>query len=57
MDGNLIGTEGKGQDSLDGVYTFKISGNQQHLIRVDHPLNWKWWQYFYAAGENYDYDF
>ncbi|TFH50818.1 MAG: hypothetical protein E4G89_02685 [Methanothrix sp.] len=57
VNGNLIGTDGKGQDPLDGIYTFKVTGNQQHLIRVDHPLNWKWWQYFYAAGDNYDYEF
>jgi subtilisin family serine protease len=57
VDGNYIGTDGNGQDTLDGIYTFKVTGNQQHLIRVDHPLNWKWWQDFYNAGESYTYDF
>jgi subtilisin family serine protease len=57
VDGNLLGTEGKGQDTLDGIFTFKVAGNQQHLIRADHPQNWKSWQYFYNAGESYTYDF
>jgi hypothetical protein len=57
VDGSLLGTEGKGQDALDGIFTFKVAGNQQHLIRADHPQNWKRWQYFYNAGESYTYDF
>ncbi|VVB72467.1 PKD domain protein [uncultured archaeon] len=57
VDGNYIGTDGKGQDPLDGVFTFKVSGNQQHLIKANHPYNWKWWQYLYNAGETYTYDF
>jgi subtilisin family serine protease len=57
VDGNLLGTEGKGQDTLDGIFTFRVAGNQQHLIRADHPQNWKRWQYFYDAGESYTYDF
>jgi len=57
VDGQTIGTEGQGQDALDGRYTFAVSGNQQHHIRVDHPMNWKWWQYFYNAGETIVYDF
>jgi len=57
VDGQTIGTEGQGQDALDGRYTFSVSGNQQHHIRVDHPMNWKWWQYFYNAGETIVYDF
>lgn len=57
VDGNLLGTEGKGQDALDGIFTFKVGGNQQHLIRADHPQNWKRWQYFYNVGESYSYDF
>jgi PKD repeat protein len=57
VDSNYIGTDGKGQDLLDGIFTFKVNGNQQHLIRVDHPYNWKWWQYVYNAGESYTYDF
>jgi hypothetical protein len=57
VDGQQIGVEGQGQDILDGKYAFVVAGNQQHLIRVDHPLNWKWWQYFYNAGDSITYDF
>jgi len=57
VDGKQIGVEGQGGDVLDGRYTFKVAGNQQHLIRIDHPMNWKWWQYFYNAGDNITYDF
>lgn len=51
VDGKYIGTDGKGGDALDRIYTFKVAGNQQHLIRVDHPLNWKWWQFSTWQGE------
>lgn len=57
VDGVLIGSDGKGGDALDGIYTFKVAGNQQHTIRAEHPYNWKWWQYPYNAGESYSYDF
>jgi PKD repeat protein len=57
VDGVLIGSDGKGSDALDGIYTFKVAGNQQHTIRAEHPYNWKWWQYPYNAGESYSYDF
>jgi hypothetical protein len=57
VDGKLIGTEGTGQDSLDGSYAFKISGNTRHVIRVDHPLNWKRWLGFFKGGDNYNYEF
>jgi PKD repeat protein len=57
VDGVYVGSDGKGQDVLDGIYTFKVTGNQQHQIRVDHPYNWKMWQYPYNAGESYNYDF
>lgn len=57
VDGSYIGTDGKGGDALDGVYSFKVTGNQQHLIRVDHPLNWKLWQFFYMPGGSYTYYF
>ncbi|MDD4775864.1 MAG: S8 family serine peptidase, partial [Syntrophomonas sp.] len=57
VDGQTIGTEGQGQDALDGRYTFTVAGNQQHQIKVDHPMNWKRWQYFYNAGETIVYDF
>jgi len=57
VDDVLIGSDGKGGDALDGIYTFKVTGNQQHAIRAEHPNNWKWWQYPYNAGESYSYDF
>jgi hypothetical protein len=57
VDGQQIGVEGQGQDVLDGRYTFTVAGNQQHLIRIDHPMNWKWWQGFYNAGDNITYYF
>jgi hypothetical protein len=57
VDGQQIGVEGQGGDVLDGKYTFTVAGNQQHLIRVDHPMDWKWWQYFYNAGDSITYDF
>ena len=57
VDDVLIGSDGNGGDALDGIYTFKVTGNQQHTIRAEHPYNWKWWQYPYNAGESYSYDF
>jgi hypothetical protein len=57
VDGQQIGVEGQGGDALDGRYTFRVEGNQQHLIRIDHPMNWAWWQYFYNAGDSITYEF
>ena len=57
VDNNYLGIEGTGNDALDGVFTFDVAGNQQHMIRVEHPLNWKLWQDFYNAGESYSYEF
>jgi hypothetical protein len=57
VDGIYVGTDGKGGDPLDGVYAFKVTANQPHTIRVDHPFNWKSWSFWYFAGENYVYDF
>ena len=34
LDGNLIGTEGKGKDPSDGRFSFGVAGNQNHDIRV-----------------------
>jgi hypothetical protein len=53
VDGKYFGTEGKGDDILDGVYIFNVTGNQQHSVRIDHPLNWKSWKIFYNPGEKY----
>lgn len=57
VDGVYIGTDGKGGDPLDGVYSFKVTANQPHTIRVDHPWNWKSWSFWYFAGQNYVYYF
>ncbi len=57
VDGAYIGSDGKSGDRLDGVYSFKVTGNQPHTIRVDHPFNWKYWSFWYMPGENYTYDF
>ena len=34
LDGVYIGTEGTGTDPLDGIFSFKVVGNQNHEIRV-----------------------
>jgi hypothetical protein len=34
LDENYIGTEGTGGDSLDGRFSFRVVGNQNHDIRV-----------------------
>jgi hypothetical protein len=57
VDGFYVGTDGRGGDPLDGVYTFKVAANQPHTIRVDHPWNWKSWSFWHFAGESYVYDF
>ena len=34
LDGNHIGTEGRGGDPLDGKFSFSVVGNQNHYVRV-----------------------
>ena len=34
LDGKYIGTEGKGSDILDGVYSFRVPGNMWHTIVI-----------------------
>ena len=34
LDGNYIGTEGIGGDALDGRFSFRVVGNQNHDVRV-----------------------
>jgi hypothetical protein len=47
LDENLIGTEGTGGDLLDGVFNFKVVGNQNHNIRVyDGQFNYPKSMYF-----------
>ncbi len=53
VDGLQIGTEGTGSDLPDGIYTFYVSGNQQHSIKINHPQFWKSWTDFFMAGGSY----
>jgi hypothetical protein len=34
LDGKYVGTEGKGSDILDGVYSFRVPGNMWHTIVI-----------------------
>jgi hypothetical protein len=53
VDGALVGTDGSGTDALDGICTFYVAGNQQHSIKVNHPMFWKSWNDFFVAGGSY----
>lgn len=53
VDGVQIGVEGTGSDVSDGDYTFYVTGNQQHDIKVNHPQFWKTWEDFFLAGGSY----
>jgi hypothetical protein len=53
VDGLSIGVEGTGSDVADGEYTFYVSGNQQHDIKITHPQFWKSWQDFFMSGRSY----
>ncbi len=57
VDGIYVGTDGKGGDPLDGVYAFRVTANQPHTIRADHPWNWKSWSFWHFAGQSYTYYF
>jgi len=47
VDENYIGTEGSNGDPLDGVFNFKVTGGQNHNIRVyDGQLNYPKSMYF-----------
>jgi hypothetical protein len=51
LDGNYIGTEGTGGDPLDGKYTFKVVGNQNHEVRVyDGQFNYPKTMFFDRGG-------
>jgi hypothetical protein len=51
LDGNYIGTEGTGGDSLDGKFTFKVVGNQNHEVRVyDGQFNYPKTMFFDRGG-------
>ena len=55
VDGVQIGTEGTGSDIPDGSYTFYVAGNQQHTIRLTHPIFYykNWYGYTYWTGSSY----
>jgi len=51
LDGNYIGTEGTGGDPLDGKFSFKVVGNQNHEIRVtDGQFNYQKTMFFDRGG-------
>lgn len=51
LDGNYIGTEGAGGDPLDGRFTFKVTGNQNHEVRVyDGRFNYPKTMFFERGG-------
>ena len=51
LDGTYIGTEGTGGDPLDGKFTFKVVGNQNHEVRVyDGQFNYPKTMYFDRGG-------
>jgi hypothetical protein len=51
LDGTYIGTEGTGGDALDGEYSFKVVGNQNHEVRVfDGQFNYPKTMFFERGG-------
>ena len=51
LDGAYIGTEGTGGDPLDGRFTFRVAGNQNHEVRVyDGQFNYPKIMWFDAGG-------
>ena len=51
LDGNYIGTEGTGGDPLDGSYSFKVVGGQNHEVRVfDGQFNYPKTMFFERGG-------
>jgi len=47
LDGAYIGTEGSGGDALDGRFSFRVVGNQNHAVRVyDGQFNYPKTMYF-----------
>ena len=51
LDGNYIGTEGTGGDPLDGKFSFRVAGNQNHDIRVyDGQFNYPKTMFFERGG-------
>lgn len=51
LDGNYIGTEGTGGDPLDGRFSFRVVGNQNHDVRVyDGQFNYPKTIFFERGG-------
>ncbi len=51
LDGTYIGTEGTGGDPLDGRFSFKVVGNQNHEVRVfDGRFNYPKTMFFERGG-------
>ncbi len=51
LDGNYIGTEGTGGDPLDGKFTLRVVGNQNHEVRVyDGQFNYPKSMFFERGG-------
>jgi hypothetical protein len=51
LDGNYIDTEGTGGDPLDGRFSFRVAGNQNHDIRVfDGQFNYPKTMFFERGG-------
>jgi hypothetical protein len=51
LDGNYIGTEGAGGDTLDGKFSFRVVGNQNHEVRVyDGQFNYPKTMFFERGG-------
>ena len=51
LDGKYIGTEGTAGDPLDGKFTFKVVGNQNHEVRVyDGQFNYPKTMFFDRGG-------
>jgi hypothetical protein len=56
LDGKYIGKEGTDGDPLDGKYTFKVVGNQDHEIRVnDGQFNYPKTMFFERGGKKIIY--
>jgi hypothetical protein len=52
VDGKYIGSEGTGKDPLDGTFSFKVVGNQNHEIRVyDGRFNYVKIMFFDRGGK------
>jgi hypothetical protein len=52
LDGNHIGTDGMGGDPLDGKFTFRVVGNQNHDVRVyDGRFNYPKTMFFERGGK------